>query len=104
MTIGERIKWMRTVRGWSQYELAVKMGYQDRSAISLVETNKRGIDAELIVKYAEVLGVTPTYLLGWEDDNLDENERELLYYVSSNEHTKKLLMSYAEKLKEVMQQ
>lgn len=102
MTIGERIKMLRTQRGWTQEDLAKKLGYQERSIISLVELGKRGIDTDTLIKYADLLGVTPTYLLGWETA-LDEDEMHLIEYVASNEHTKQMLLSYAQKLKDVIQ-
>lgn len=101
MTMGEKIKWLRHVKGWSQEDLAKMMGYQDRSIISLVESDKREVFAGSIIKYAELFGVTPLYLLGWEN-GFDDNEMRLLEYVAQNEHTKQMLMDYAMKLKDVV--
>lgn len=104
MTIGERIRNERIKKGWTQNELAWKLGYADKGAISLVELGRRNIDNEMLIKYADVLGVTPTYLLGWEDDedSFSEDEKDILKTVSENEHTKKLLMDYAVKLLEIL--
>lgn len=102
MTIGERIKMLRSERGWSQEELAKKLGYQERSIISLVELGKRGIDTDTLIRYADLFGVTPTYLLGWENKNLSDSEIELIQRVAGNEHTKQMLLAYAEKLKDVI--
>lgn len=41
MTIGERIALKRIEKGWSQAELAKRMGYSDRSAIAMVETGRK---------------------------------------------------------------
>lgn len=38
--IGQNIKRMRLLRGWSQEELAHRMGYKDKSAINKIEKNK----------------------------------------------------------------
>ncbi len=67
MTIYERIKALRIQQGMSQYDLARKVGYEGRSAISKVENGDRDISQSMIVKYANALGVTPTYLLYGED-------------------------------------
>lgn len=67
MTIYERIKELRLARGMSQFELAQKVGYEGRSAISKVENGGRDISQSMIQKYADALGVTPTYLLYGDD-------------------------------------
>lgn len=63
MEIYERIKALRKQQGMSQYELAVKVGYEGRSAISKVENGERDIGQSMIPKYAAALGVTPAFLL-----------------------------------------
>ena len=69
MNIYERIKALRIKNGMSQYALALKVGYEGRSAISKVEQGKRDISQSMIVKYAEALGVTPAYLLYGDEEN-----------------------------------
>lgn len=69
MNIYERIKALRIKNGMSQYDLALKVGYEGRSAISKVEQGKRDISQSMIVKYAEALGVTPAYLLYGDEEN-----------------------------------
>ena len=68
MTIYERIKRLRTSHGMSQEDLAKKVGYEGRSAISKVENGDRDISQSMIAKYAEALGVTPTFLLYGEEE------------------------------------
>ncbi|MBP5410921.1 MAG: helix-turn-helix transcriptional regulator [Lachnospiraceae bacterium] len=68
MTIYERIRALRTERGYSQAELAEKVGYVGRSAISKVENGERDISQSMIAKYAEALGVTPAYLLYGDEE------------------------------------
>lgn len=69
MNIYERIKALRIKKGMSQYDLALKVGYEGRSAISKVEQGKRDISQSMIVKYAEALGVTPAYLLYGDEES-----------------------------------
>ena len=68
MNIYERIKELRITQGMSQYDLALKVGYKGRSAISKVEKGERDISQSMIVKYAKALNVTPTYLLYGEEE------------------------------------
>lgn len=67
-TIGERIKEARTKKGLSQTELAEKLGYKSRSSINKIEVGGRDIPRSQIVRIAESLDVTPSYLMGWEDE------------------------------------
>lgn len=68
MNIYERIKQLRLAQGMSQYDLAKKVGYEGRSAISKVENGERDISQSMIEKYATALGVTPTYLLYGDEE------------------------------------
>ena len=70
-TIGERIKEARTKKGLSQTELAEKLGYKSRSSVNKIEVGGRDIPRSQIVKIAEILGVTPSYLMGWEDESAE---------------------------------
>lgn len=66
MTIGERVKSARIKKGFTQEELAHKLGYKSRSSINKIEM-ERDIPRSMIVKLAEILEVTPAYLMGWEE-------------------------------------
>ncbi len=68
MTIGDRIREKRTERKWSQRDLAAKMNYSNHSTIGKIESGKVDIPQSRIVQFAEVLGVTPAYLMGWEQE------------------------------------
>ena len=65
MTIGDRIKARRNELGWSQRELASKMGYNNNSTITRIEGGKVDIPQSRIVQFSEVLGVSVAYLMGW---------------------------------------
>jgi len=62
-TIYDRIKRLRVARNMSQDELARRVGYSGRSAISKVELGLRDITQTMMLKYAAALGTTPTYLI-----------------------------------------
>lgn len=69
MTVGEKIREARIKKGLTQSELAQLLGYKSRSSINKIEVEGRDIPRSSIVKFAKVLGVTPSYLMGWEDDD-----------------------------------
>lgn len=101
MTIGKRIRRKREELGLSQEELAKKMGYADRSAISMVETGRRDITWENVCKYAKALQCSPSYLMKW-DDPIPDEDLEILEEVYADPVLRKKLMDYAIKLKEII--
>ena len=64
-TIGNNILLLRKQLGWSQEELAKRMGYKSKSTINKIELGKNDIPQSKIVQFAEVLGTTPAFLMGW---------------------------------------
>lgn len=70
MDIGERIKRRREELNMSQAELARKVGYTSRSTITRIERDGNGISQDKIVAIAKALKVTPSYLMGWEDEDI----------------------------------
>lgn len=66
--IGKNIRRARENLGWTQEELARRMGYKSKSTINKIEMGINDIPQSKIVKYAEVLGVTPRALMGWVDE------------------------------------
>ena len=67
MNIGERIRLKRNEKGWSQRDLAEKMGYSNHSTVGKIETGKVDLPQSKVVQFAEVLGVSVGYLMGWEE-------------------------------------
>lgn len=74
MTIGERVKAARERKGFTQDELAHKLGYKSRSSINKIE-KERDIPRSMIVKLAEILDVTPAYLMGWGESEPAEDPK-----------------------------
>lgn len=68
MSIGQKIKQRRMELGWSQRDLAAKMGYNNNSTVARIENGKVDIPQSRIVKFSEVLGVSIAYLMGWEEE------------------------------------
>lgn len=90
MTVGERIRQTREAEGIGQTELADKIGIGKQ----LLYKYERGITTNIpignIEAIARVLGVTPAYLMGWEEAHemqLTDTERRLIvaYRASSDE-------------------
>ena len=69
MTFGERIYKIRTEKGLTQDELSTAVGYKSRSTIAKIESGERDASQTMIVALAKALGTTPSYLMGWEDEN-----------------------------------
>ena len=70
MDIGERIKRRREELDMSQAELARKVGYSSRSTITRIERDGNGISQDKIIAIAQALKTTPSYLMGWEDEEV----------------------------------
>ena len=70
MDIGERITIRREQLNMSQAELARKVGYSTRSTITRIERDGSGISQDKIVAIAKALKTTPSYLMGWEDEEV----------------------------------
>ena len=63
VTIYDRIKARRIELGMSQIELAEKVGYKAKSAISKIESGERDISSTLVMKFSQALDVSVAYLL-----------------------------------------
>ena len=65
-TVGENILLIRKQLGWTQEDLARRMGYKSKSTINKIEMGINDIPQSKIAKFAEVLGTTPARLMGWD--------------------------------------
>lgn len=66
MCMADRIKSRRIEMGFTQEELATKLGLQ-KSAIAKYENGRvENIKRSIISKMAEILECKPSYLMGWE--------------------------------------
>ncbi len=72
-TVGENILLMRKQLGWTQEELAKRMGYKSKSTINKIELGINDIPQSKIVQFAEVLGTTPAHLMGWYNEDEQKN-------------------------------
>jgi transcriptional regulator with XRE-family HTH domain len=77
MHIGEKIKARRLSLGWSQRELAAKMGYKNHSVIARVEAGSVDLPQSRLDQFAKVLGVTHGYLLGMVTEEQSKKNDQL---------------------------
>ncbi|MBQ7070637.1 MAG: helix-turn-helix domain-containing protein [Ruminococcus sp.] len=76
MTIGERVKLARRKKGMTQEDLAKLLGYKSKSSVTHIE-NGRDIPRAMVSQLAKILDVTPSYLMGWEDEKPTDPLTEL---------------------------
>jgi transcriptional regulator with XRE-family HTH domain len=74
MTVGDRIRKRRLELGLTQDELAERLGYKGRTSVCVVETGGDNVTTTKVKKFAMVLGVSPAYLMGWEEEEGYTNE------------------------------
>jgi len=64
----QNIRSLRIKCGMSQEELAKKTGYTDRSSIAKIEAGKVDLSESKISLFAKALNVSPSFLMGLEED------------------------------------
>lgn len=95
--IGQEIKNRRIELGWTQEQLAEKIGYKHCSSINKIELGINDIPQSKIEKFADVLGVSVLYLLGYHEDSEDE-KAVIRAFRSLNIEGQEKLRDYAELL------
>ena len=70
--IGKRVKQKREEHGWTQLQLARKMGYVSKSTIGKIESDINDVPLSKVEKFADVLGTTPEWLMGWEQEIVEK--------------------------------
>ena len=108
-TIYERIRRLRQENNMSQDELAKKTGYTSRSTINKIEAGKIDISRAKIKFFADALGVTPAYLMGWEEESeqgyyTDPEVAEYAEELRTNPELRVLFSSSRNLTKEQMQE
>ena len=63
MNMYDRIKALRISKGWSQDELARRVGYSNRSTIAKIEAGERDLSRSKIQAFANAFGVSPSFLM-----------------------------------------
>ena len=94
MNIGERIKARRIELNLTQDELAKRCGYKSRSSINKIEL-ARALPLKKVSLMATALDVTPSYLMGWDDEPISMETPEERNKESTEELFERLVESYA---------
>ena len=68
--IGRKLKELRQLRGWRQYEVADKIG-MSRPAISNIEAGKRSLTLSTLKRFCELYEIDISYF-GIETDSFNE--------------------------------
>lgn len=78
MKTHENIKYLREKMGLSQEELAIKVGYKDRSSVAKIEAGLVDLAQSKIAAFASALSVTPAQLMGIHGSDIDYSRYGLL--------------------------
>lgn len=68
LTVADRIKMRRLELGLSQDELAKRMGYSTKSAVSRTENSGDKVGTNRIKAFAKALNCPVSYLMGFDDE------------------------------------
>ena len=79
MTIADRIRIKREELSLTQDELSKRCGYSTKSSITKIEKSGNDITLKKIKRVADALGVTTSYLMGWEDEKEVSLEEQIMY-------------------------
>lgn len=73
MSIGQRIRSMRTQQGLSIDELAYRLGKNRTTVYRYENGDIENLPLGILDSLAEALNTTPAYLMGWESSDAREN-------------------------------
>lgn len=65
MIWNDRIKYLRELNKLTLKEVASKLNVTEATA-QRYESTIKNIPYEIIIKYAQIFGVSPSYIMGWE--------------------------------------
>lgn len=84
MTVGERIKQARIQKGYTQEQLAKIMGYSGKTSISKIESAGNNVTTTTVTKFAKVLGVSESYIMGWDQVEWEPKTQEISIPTTKN--------------------
>jgi transcriptional regulator with XRE-family HTH domain len=101
--IGKRVKKLRKKAEWTQTEFSEKIG-TSLNTLSKFENGTSDLPSECIKKAAELLGVTPNYLLNGKEEieGIKKDELELLELYRNDQQVKTLLNKIVENKKKII--
>lgn len=97
MTIGKRIKILRTQRGMSIDELASKLGKNRTTVYRYENGGIENLPLDILNPLAEALDTTPAYLMGWSPEEMlstkiSDGKEEAIYLSMNGEYVKHVEM------------
>lgn len=100
MTVGERIKERRIALGIRQDALADRLGILKQTLYKYENNIITNISSQKLEAFARELGVSPGYLMGWEEEANTNQASRLLAYAEkfeqmSKEHQETILEQIA---------
>ena len=98
--MGQRIKQLRRQKNMTQTELAEAVGYSAVSTVCHIEKGDHDLTQSKIKKFAEVLGVSPTWLITGEDTSADRLNQITEYFISMDESKQLVLLQIAKNFAE----
>ena len=82
MTVGERIKQRREELGWTQQELAEKLGRKSKTTVCRIEKNMEDLTNTRLMAYAKALGIPIADLVRDAEDQISfsvsDDEKDLI--------------------------
>lgn len=75
MTIGDRIKYLRTEKGIAQIDLATRVGVSKQTLYKYENNIITNIPSDKIESISRCLGVSPAYLMGWSQSEVSNLPR-----------------------------
>lgn len=70
MSIGSRIKRLRSDREWTQSRLAKQIG-MGKQQVHRIEVDRQTPTVSTIIRLCQILGTTPNHLLGFDEFKAD---------------------------------
>ena len=95
MTVGERIKMRRKELGLSADQVAERVGV-NRATVYRYESDEiKNMGTETLVPLAAALRTTPAWLMGWEEDDSDDDLMAALERAFNDRPEMRVLFSIA---------
>lgn len=69
MGYGDKIRIARESKGWTQEELAQKVGLSGRDAVCKIERGLRQIPRSKIALFSKILSIQTSELMGWDENS-----------------------------------
>jgi transcriptional regulator with XRE-family HTH domain len=97
--IGTKVRQIRELKGFTQDQIAQKLGVSQR-AYSKLENNETRFDWDRIAKVAEIFEVSPTDIVSFDDNLVFNNcNQSGKFEQFINQHPEKLIEQYESRIK-----